>query len=106
MLVGTHQRLSKISSFQIMARDTTLERVYKFKYLGVVLDLCLSWNDHIIIYFITNKISSKLGMLRKARKILPRETCIALYNSMILPLFDYCSSIWDSCGKTGVNEQQ
>jgi hypothetical protein len=26
MLVGTHQRLAKISSFQIMARDTTLEK--------------------------------------------------------------------------------
>jgi hypothetical protein len=84
MLVGTHQRLAKISSFQIMARDTTLERVYKYKYLGVVLDPCLSWNDHID--FLTNKISSRLGMLRKARRILPRETCITLYNAMILPL--------------------
>jgi hypothetical protein len=80
MLVGTHQR------------------VYKFKYLGVVLDPYLqSWNDHID--FITNKIS-RLGMLRKARRILPREICITLYNAMTLPLFNYCSSIWDSCGKT------
>ena len=52
--------------------------------LGVVLDPCLSWNDHI--NFITNKISSRLGMLRKAEKILPQETYITLYNAMILPL--------------------
>jgi hypothetical protein len=26
MLVGTHQKLAKISSFQIMASDTTLEK--------------------------------------------------------------------------------
>ena len=38
-------------------------------------------------------------MLRKARRILPLETCITLYNAMILPLFDYCCSIWDSYGK-------
>ena len=37
-------------------------------------------------------------MLRRARKILPQSSCIILYNTMILPLFDYCSVVWDSCG--------
>ena len=23
-----------------------------------------------------------------------------LYDAMILPLFDYCSAVWDKCGKT------
>ena len=23
-----------------------------------------------------------------------------LYDSMILPLFDYCAAVWDGCGKT------
>ena len=39
-------------------------------------------------------------MLRKARKVIPRDACITLYNAMIFPLFDYCSSVWDGCGKT------
>jgi hypothetical protein len=56
----------------------------------------LEWSYRLI----TNKISSRLGMLRKARKILPRKTYITLYNAMIFPLFDYSSSIWDSCGET------
>ena len=37
-------------------------------------------------------------MLGRARKILPQSSCIILYNTMILPLFDYCSVVWDSCG--------
>lgn len=98
MLLGTHQRLAKVSSFTVKARDTILQRVYKFKYLGVVLDPHLSWNEHID--HITSKISSRLGMLRKARDVVPREACITLYNAMVLPLFDYCSIVWDSCGKT------
>jgi hypothetical protein len=98
MLIGTHQRLAKVDSFNIEAQDTKLDRVYKFKYLGVMFDSCLSWNDHID--YISAKISSRLGMLRKARKIIPRETCITLYDAMILPLFDYCSAVWDKCGKT------
>ena len=52
-------------------RNKTLGRVYEFKYLGVMLDPYLSWNDHIDL--ISTKISSQLGMLRKARKVVPRE---------------------------------
>ena len=37
-------------------------------------------------------------MLRKARKILPRNACMTLYNAIVLPLFDYCCNVWDSCG--------
>ena len=98
MLIGTHQRLAKVNSFNIEAQDNKFDRVYKFKYLGVVIDSCLSWNDHID--YISAKISSQLGMLRKARKIIPREACVTLYDAMILPLFDYCSAVWDKCGKT------
>ena len=39
-------------------------------------------------------------MLRKARKAIPREDCITLYDTLILPLFGYCSTVWDGSGKT------
>ena len=48
---------------------------------------------------VTSEIK-KLGMLRKARRVIPREARITLYDIMILPLFDYCSAVWDGCGKT------
>ena len=98
MFVGSQQKFARVTDFCIMARNKTLGRVYEFKYLGVVLDSCLSWNDHIDL--ISTKISSRLGMLRKARRVIPRKACITLYDTMILPLFDYCSAVWDSCGKT------
>ena len=74
-----------------------LSRVYQFKYLGVMLDPYLSWNDHID--YIGCKISAKLGMLRKARKVILRESCLTLYNTMILAVFDYCAVVWDSGSK-------
>ena len=97
-LVGLQQKFARVTDFCITARNKTLGRVYEFKYLGVMLDPCLSWNDHIDL--ISTKISSRLGMLRKARRVIPREACITLYDTMILPLFDYCSAVWDGCGKT------
>ena len=98
MLVGSQLKLARVTDFCITARNKTLGRVYEFKYFGVILDSCLSWNDHIDL--ISTKISPRLGMLRKARKVIPREACITLYDTMILPLFDYCSAVWDGCGKT------
>ena len=89
MLIGIIQRLS--STAAIKANDKVFERVYSFKYLGVVLDPCLSWNDHVDL--IASKISSRLGMLWKARKVIPRDACITLYNSMVLPIFYYCSCV-------------
>lgn len=98
MLTGTHQRLAKVNDFCVLVNSKTLGRVYQFKYLGLVLDPTLSWNDHID--HMSSKISSRLGMLRKARKVIPRDACITLYNAMILPLFDYCAAVWDGCSKT------
>ena len=74
MLTGTHQRLALVNSFTVRAGDTVPSRVY-LKYLGVMLDPYLSWNDHID--YIGRKISAKL---RKARKVIPRESCLTLNN--------------------------
>ena len=58
-----------------------LSRVYQFKYLGVILDPSLSWNDHVD--YIGHKVSMRLGTLRRARKVIPRESYITLYKAMI-----------------------
>ena len=76
--------------------NTGSDRVYNFKYVGVQLDHTLSWKDHV--EYIDNKISSRFGILRRAHKVLPKFTCLMLYNTILLPLFDYCSSVWDNCG--------
>ena len=59
--------------------------------ISLRLDSYLSWNDHIDYVYIGCKILAKLGMLRKACKVIPHESCLTLYNVMIL--------VWDSCGK-------
>ena len=56
----------------------------------------LSWKDHV--EYISNKILSRLGILRRARKVLSKPTCQMLSKTIVLPLFDYCSPVWDSCG--------
>ena len=62
-----------------------------------MLDPYLSWNDHID--YIGGNISAKLGMLRKARKVIPRESCLTLNNAVKLSVFEYCAVVWYSCSK-------
>ena len=96
MLVGTHQKIASAGALEIAITHKCLKLVEKFKFLGVLMDQTLSWKDHFD--YIGNNISSRLGVLRRARKVLPKTTCLLLYNTLILPLFDYCSPVWDSCG--------
>ncbi len=67
-----------------------LERVNQYKYLGVFLDTCLDWNHHIGVT--AGKISQQLGVLR-VRRHLTIDTAKMLYNSLVLPLFDYCDVV-------------
>ena len=71
MLVGTYQRTTEAEDLVIEISNTHLERVNKFKYLWVLLDNILSWKDHI--EYIGNNISSRLGILRWAPKVLPPQ---------------------------------
>ncbi|CAH3109616.1 unnamed protein product, partial [Porites lobata] len=92
VLVCTHQRIAEVDDLVIEISNTSLERVNKFKHPGVLLVNTLSWfleGPHRIY---------RLGILRLARKVLPKPTCQTLYNTIVLPLFEYRSPVWDSCG--------
>lgn len=85
----------------LKASDTIFEWIpIQFQIPWSCIDLCLAWRDHIHHIIIVSKISSRISMRREARKAIPREACINLYNSMVLLLFDYCCNVWDPCGAT------
>ena len=51
------------------------------KYLGVLIDYKLSWNNHIDTIFL--KISRTVGLLSKLRHFVPFSTLISIYHSLI-----------------------
>ena len=36
--------------------------------------------------------------MHRAGKVLLKSTSVMLYDTIVLPLFDFCSSVGDSCG--------
>ena len=44
-----------------------------------------------------NKLSKVIGVLNRLKDILPLRILVNLYNSMILPYFNYCIIVWGNC---------
>ncbi len=68
------------------------------------IDSDLKWDDHINA--IISKISSKFGILRSLRKIVPIETLKLLYNAIVQPYFDYSDIVYDSASTTNKDNLQ
>ena len=63
----------------------------------------LTWQDQID--YICNKINKKLGLLRRIKSCLPLDARLIIFNSYVLPIFDYADIIWGDKGKVALIEQ-
>ena len=99
MLIGTCQRLTKCNDVHAYVNGEELSRVTHCKYLGVWIDANMNWN--VNTEKLCNKISKKIGVIRRLRPCLNTNTLNILYKSMILPVFDYCDIVF--CNSSNVN---
>jgi len=75
--------------------DSPIKEVKSHKHLGITLQDDCRWNIHV--NEIAQKISPMINCLRSLKYRLNRKTLEIMYKSFILPIFDYCSHIWDNC---------
>ena len=94
MIIGSRQRLSaQCDDVEIRIDDQIIKRVVHTKSLGLTIDARLSWGKHV--EEICKKVSSAIGALKRVRPFISKETAILIYNTLIMPHFDYCSPVWD-----------
>ena len=94
MIIGSRQRLSaQCDDVDIRIDDQTIKRVVHTKSLGLTIVAHLSWGEHV--EEICKKVSSAIGALKRVRPFISKETAILIYNTLIMPHFDYCSPVWD-----------
>ena len=82
--------------------DTILNNVSQHPYLGVILDHKLSWHPHIET--LCHKANHTLGFLKRNMYNLPMYLRECSYKQIILPMLDYCSSIWDPYHQNAINQ--
>ena len=97
MIIGTSHRLNKLDSlpentpYLISINGSYIRRVKQVKYLGLIVDDKLKWEEHI--EYISSKIIRNIGVLKRTRAFIPQHSLQTIYRTMIEPYFRYCNIV-------------
>ena len=69
-----------------------ISRVTTIKFLGVIINETLTWDDHMKLIY--NKISKSNGIIQRVSYNLPTFILLSLYYTIVHPYFEYCNIIW------------
>ena len=88
MLFGTPKRLSNTNNnLTVYYRETIINFVIKYKYLGNILDNHLTFQTNFDSYY--KKASGRLMLLSKMRPNLTEGDAKKVYDMMIVPLLTH-----------------
>ena len=101
MILGTLRMVSNMDELNVnvILDGTALEKVKDTKFLGVLIDDCLTWKNHIDC--VSKTISRNIGAIMVTNKLkyfVPTRILHALYCTLVLPYLNYGILIWgDTC---------
>ena len=72
-----------------------LKYVQKHRYLGVTKASDLNWKYHIET--IVGKADRTLAFIEQNLKHCPQEINIQAYETLVRPILEYSSTVWDPC---------
>ena len=92
----------KVNNSDFLIIDgNNIDRVNKFKFLGVIIDDKLLFRDHVI--YTSAKLSRTLGIIKKLN-FLPEHILLTLYFSLFHSVISYGIIIWGSFSKSFLNQ--
>ena len=86
-LVICPQYNNAISNFSIILDNCSIEVNEKAKYLGVLIDSKLNFQQHL--NQVENKVSRAVGIMFKLKSVLPQEALLKLYYALVHPYLLY-----------------
>ena len=82
--------------------EHTLEEVDSAKYLGLNIHKTLNWNLHIDT--VTKKSNNARSFLQRNISQCPRKTKELCYNTLVRPLMEYATVIWDPFTESNIRK--
>ena len=104
LTVGVTQLLQKLPSFNRTLFDKELTPVPVVKDLGVLLDTCLSYNEHITKTALNCFL--KLKQINRIKHLLVRKTLLSVINSFAFSKLLYCSTVWSNTSNRNISKLQ
>ena len=86
------RRLQTCQGVMLVIDHENLECEDSINYLGVVIHRNLTWNEHV--ESLIAKVNQRVVLLHRIKHLLPLDARVALYNALIIPLFDFADTIW------------
>ena len=96
----THAR--HMTRFNYILGEKSLQETDNHPYLGVHITNDLTWNKHI--HQITATANRTLAFVRRNLYSCPQHIKKSAYTTLVRPLLEYSSSVWDPHTKTLVNK--
>ena len=87
--------------FSYYINNCLIQEVFHARYLGVILDQHLSWNEHI--KQIANKATKVNAFLYRNLYQCPPLVKSNVYKAMVRPIMEYSSTIWDPHTLVNIN---
>ena len=99
----TQNKINK-ELFKLFMDGEEIQQVNDTKYLGIYLDENINWFAHLQKLHV--KVMSKLAVLRRLSKFLPKNILELIYKTTILPCIDYADTVWGTCSVKGLKMAQ
>jgi hypothetical protein len=87
-----------------ISEEYVIERVWKAKYLGLVIDCNLKFEEHA--KYVENKAVNVAGVLWKMRRMLSTETKKLIYKTLLEPHLNYLVTVWGSASDSTIKSVQ
>ena len=94
-LLSRKRRDQETMEVQVKIDGKRLERSRVVKCLGVLLDDKLQRNEQV--KEVKRKACAGLASLRRLQQMLQTTIKKSIYNAIVLPHLDYCSTVWLEC---------
>lgn len=104
MVFTTRQKKIEPPDEIIIDSTLTIKRVKDCKYLGLILDENLQWNEHVNL--VKRKLGPANGILWKLRKALPQKAKELVYNTLFQTHLNYMSALWGLAPWSALNSVQ
>ena len=103
-IFASKPKVQEFRNYSLSIHGVELERVRSFKYLGMILDEALAFDEHID--HLHHKVSNRMGILCCSRKYLNVSTRVLLYKSLISPHLEFGDTIYCTCSADNLKRLQ
>ena len=87
------RKVKKATHTPLLFNNNNVSQVNFQKHLGVILDVKLTFEEHLENVF--NKTNKTIGLLRKLSNLLPRQALVTIYKAFVRPYLDYGNVLYD-----------